>query len=88
MTPKTFTEKVIAVVQKIPRGSALTYQQVAERAGNPKAYRVVGTLMRKNYREDVPCHRVVRSDGTVGEYNRGGSCAKEEKLRAEGYIRS
>ena len=88
MTPKTFTEKVIAVVQKIPQGSVLTYQQVAERAGNPKAYRVVGTLMRKNYREDVPCHRVVRSDGTVGEYNRGGSRAKEEKLRAEGYIRS
>lgn len=88
MTPKTFTEKVIAVVQKIPQGSVLTYQQVAERAGNPKAYRVVGTLMRRNFREDVPCHRVVRSDGTVGEYNRGGSRAKEEKLRAEGYIRS
>jgi methylated-DNA-[protein]-cysteine S-methyltransferase len=44
---------------------------VARIAGNEKASRVVGSVMKKNYDKDIPCHRVIRSDGKPGRYNRG-----------------
>jgi len=81
---KTFTEKTYEVVRNIPRGEVLTYAQVARRVGNPKASRAIGTLMRKNYNPDIPCHRVVRSDGKIGGYNRGGAVKKTELLIQEG----
>lgn len=81
---KTFTEKVRDVVRKIPKGKSLTYKEVASRAGNAKAARAVGAIMRSNYNRDIPCHRVVRSDGTLGSYNRGGTLRKKELLKAEG----
>jgi len=78
-----FTERVLVVVRAIPRGKTMTYAEVARAAGNPGAVRAVGTLMKKNFDPTVPCHRVVRSDGSVGEYNRGGSEAKARMLRFE-----
>ncbi|MFA6050346.1 MAG: MGMT family protein [Candidatus Paceibacterota bacterium] len=66
---KTFTDKVLEVVKKIPKGKVLTYKQVATKAGNPKGSRAVGTVMSKNADKSVPCHRVIRSDKTIGEYN-------------------
>lgn len=80
----TFTERVRDVVRDIPEGKTMTYAEVAAAAGSPGASRAVGSIMKANYDTDVPCHRVVRSDGTPGEYNRGGSTAKARKLRAEG----
>ncbi len=74
---KKFRELVFAIVKKIPKGSTLTYKQVAERAGFPKAYRAVGNILNKNYDPAIPCHRVVRSNGTTGGYNRG---PKKKKL--------
>lgn len=68
---KTFSEKVRDVVEKIPKGKVLTYKQVAKLSGNEKAVRAVGNILNKNYDKDIPCHRVVRSDGRVGGYNRG-----------------
>lgn len=82
----TFTEQVLALVRSIPEGSILTYQQVAERAGSPGAARAVGTIMKNNFRDDVPCHRVVRSDYRIGDYNRGGTSVKEMKLKKEGVV--
>jgi O-6-methylguanine DNA methyltransferase len=82
--PKSFSERVIAVVRRIPRGKTMTYAEVARRAGSPRAARAVGSLMRKNYDPFIPCHRVIRSDGSLGEYNRGGTEAKRRLLRAEG----
>jgi methylated-DNA-[protein]-cysteine S-methyltransferase len=82
--PKTFREKVLAIVAKIPKGSVMTYAQVAAKAGSPRASRVVGNLMKANYDLAIPCHRVIRSDGTTGDYNRGGSSAKLAILRREG----
>ena len=79
---KTFSEKVKDAVGKIPRGSTLTYAEVARRAGNPRAYRAVGNILNKNYDLDIPCHRVIRSDGRVGGYNRGAE-KKKEILRKE-----
>lgn len=68
---KSFAEKVLAVVAKIPSGNTLTYKQVAVRAGSPGAFRAVGSILNKNYNPRIPCHRVIRSDGKIGGYNRG-----------------
>lgn len=68
----TFSRRVYAVVSRIPRGQTRTYKEVATRAGLPKAWRAVGNILNKNYNPAIPCHRVVRSDGTAGGYNRGG----------------
>lgn len=81
----SFTDKVYAVVAGIPKGKTLTYKQVAAKAGNAKAARAVGTLMSRNYNPKIPCHRVVRSDGGVGNYNRGGPSRKIELLMEEAY---
>lgn len=86
-TRQSFSSKVYAVVGKIPRGKTMTYKQVAAKAGNPLAARAVGTLMSKNYDVKIPCHRVVRSDGKVGDYNRGGPSRKIELLLEEAYRR-
>jgi O-6-methylguanine DNA methyltransferase len=83
---KTFKEKVLEVVRKIPQGKVLTYKEVAKKAGNEKASRVVGNLMKANYDKTVPCHRVIRSDGKIGDYNRGGPTKKLEILRKEGAL--
>lgn len=83
---KTFKEKVYAVVAKIPKGQTMTYQQVARLAGSPKAYRAVGNIMNKNPdTAKVPCHRVVRSDGTPGGYAQGTS-RKLAILKSEGVV--
>jgi O-6-methylguanine DNA methyltransferase len=83
----SFTEKVYAVVAKIPKGSTMTYAEVARRAGRPNAYRAVGNIMHNNPdTKRVPCHRVIRSDGTPGGYARG-TVKKVAILRREGAIR-
>jgi O-6-methylguanine DNA methyltransferase len=81
MTP--FKEKVLAVVAKIKKGTTMTYKEVAEAAGSPRAFRAVGTVLKSNYNPNIPCHRVIKSDGTLGNYNRGTE-AKQRKLIEEG----
>lgn len=78
-----FAEHIKAVVRTIPRGSVMTYKEVALQAGNPKAARAVANVMVGNYDETVPCHRVIRSDGGLGGYNRGGTTAKRVILESE-----
>ena len=84
---KTFTEKVIAVVKKIPKGTVMSYKQVAKEAGSPNAVRAVGNIMAKNEDTSVPCHRVIRSNGAMGPYNGLQGKSKEEILRKEGYLK-
>jgi len=84
---KNFSDRVYAVVAKIPRGKTMTYKQVAAKAGNSRAARAVGTLMSHNYDPKIPCHRVICSDGRVGDYNRGGPSRKVELLLEEAYRR-
>lgn len=79
---KTFSQKVLEVVKKIPRGKVLTYQEVAKRAGSPKAFRAVGNILNKNFDPQIPCHRVIRSDRKIGGYNRG-SKLKAKMLKSE-----
>jgi len=81
----TFTERVYQVVRRIPKGKTLTYKQVAERAGRPRAYRAVGNILNKNHDPQIPCHRVIRSDGKLGGYNRGAA-QKKKILKQEGAI--
>ena len=80
-----FQRKVYDVVRKIPRGKVLTYKQVAEKIGNPGAVRAVGNALNKNRSKDVPCHRVIRSDGKPGGYY-WGAAAKVKILKKEGAI--
>ena len=79
---KSFTEKVRTVVSKIPKGETLSYKEVARRAGNAKASRAVGNILNKNHDRRIPCHRVIRSDGRPGGYNRGAK-NKIRLLKAE-----
>jgi len=83
----TFKEKVLDIVSKIPKGKIMTYKQVATKAGSPGGARAVGTLMKANFNPKVPCHRVIRSDGKIGDYNRGGPDAKRALLKKEGAIK-
>lgn len=78
-----FAKKVYAIVAKIPKGKTMTYAEVAKKAGKPGAARAVGTIMSHNYNPKIPCHRVIRSDGRVGEYNRGGPEQKRKILARE-----
>ena len=83
-----FREKVIQIVRKIPKGKTLSYKQVAGRAGHPGAARAVGAIMRVNKDKTIPCHRVIRSDGTLGGYNGlQGTKSKRALLVREGAIR-
>lgn len=82
----TFRERALSIVRAIPAGSVLTYAEVARRAGSPRAARAVGSIMKTNYDPAIPCHRVIRSDGKIGEYNRGGSQRKRQLLQQEGAV--
>ena len=81
-----FKMRVLQIVASVPKGETLTYKQVAELAGNPGASRAVGTIMKSNYDPSIPCHRVIRSDGKIGDYNRGGSEVKRSRLQSEGAL--
>jgi len=78
-----FKDKVFNIVKKIPKGKVLSYKQVAEKSGSPRAYRAVGSIMKSNFDKNIPCHRVIKSNGKVGEYNRGGRQAKIKLLKKE-----
>lgn len=80
----SFKEKVFDVVMKIPKGRVMTYKEVAIRSGSPNAYRAVGTILSKNFNPKIPCHRVIKSDGSLGNYNRGVE-NKHKILQEEGF---
>ena len=75
-------KKVYNIVAKIPRGKTMTYKQMAEKIGHPRAWRAVGNVLNKNKDPKVPCHRVIRSDGEVGGYQ-SGSKKKKALLKRE-----
>lgn len=77
-----FSKTVFDVIRKIPKGQTMTYKQVAQAAGRPRAFRAVGNILNKNFDPAIPCHRVIRSDGSTGGYNRGEQ-QKQERLREE-----
>ncbi|MEK7464689.1 MAG: MGMT family protein [Patescibacteria group bacterium] len=81
---KSFSEKVYETIRKIPRGKVATYTSVASAIRSPRAMRAVGNALNKNpYAPETPCHRVVRSDGSVGGYA-SGTAKKQRLLEKEG----
>ena len=81
-----FQLKVWAYLRKIPRGSVKTYTQVAKAIGKPHAARAVANAVGKNpYAPKIPCHRVIRSNGSLGGYSgKGGIKTKRFLLKKEG----
>ena len=86
MKGTTFQLKVWKYLKKIPGGSVKTYIQVAKGIGKPLAVRAVANAIGKNpYAPRIPCHRVIRSDGSLGGYSgKGGIKTKKLLLKKEG----
>ena len=82
----SFQLKVWSYLKKIPRGNVKTYSQVAKGIGKPLATRAVANAIGKNpYPPKIPCHRVIRSDGSLGGYSgKGGIKTKKFLLKKEG----
>lgn len=71
MSILTFQQKVFTITKKIPKGKVATYGKIARAIGKPKAARAVGNALNKNRDKNVPCHRVIKSDGSIGGYAHG-----------------
>jgi methylated-DNA-[protein]-cysteine S-methyltransferase len=77
-------QKVLLKTAEIPYGKTHSYKELAEAAGRPKACRFVGNVMAKNpFPVLIPCHRVIKSDGSIGHYG-GGPRLKRAMLEMEG----
>jgi methylated-DNA-[protein]-cysteine S-methyltransferase len=83
-----FQLKVWNYLKKIPKGQVTTYLNIAKSIGKPKSFRAVANAVGKNpYPPKIPCHRVIRSDGTLGGYSgKGGIRRKRQLLKAENII--
>ena len=85
MTP--FQWQVLAATATIPLGETRSYKWVAEKIGRPKAMRAVGQALRRNpYPLIIPCHRVIRQDGSLGGYAGNSGNRKAELLAMERQI--
>jgi len=81
-----FQQDVLRAEHGIPRGSVSTYQRIAKYLGNRKGARAVGTALATNsFPIIIPCHRAIRSDGTLGGYQ-GGLGMKQTLLKMEGIL--
>ena len=84
-----FQVKVWTFLRKIPRGSVITYSQVAKAVGKPLAVRAVANAIGKNpYPIKIPCHRVIRADGSLGGYSANGGVKMKKKLLKKILMRS
>ena len=83
-----FQMKVWNFLKKIPKGSVKTYSEVAKAIGKPTAIRAVANAIGKNpYPIKIPCHRVIKADGSLGGYSaEGGIKTKQKLLKNEGII--
>ncbi|MCL2420006.1 MAG: methylated-DNA--[protein]-cysteine S-methyltransferase [Conexibacteraceae bacterium] len=86
MTHTGFAQRVLRATKRIPFGETSSYQQVASRAGSPRAYRAAGNALGANPLPIVvPCHRVLHAGGGLGGYT-GGLERKQALLALEGVI--
>ena len=80
-----FQKDVLRATLEIPTGKVMTYKQIANAIGHLNAYRAVGTVLKNNQMApEIPCHRVIRSDGRIGNYSAGGTIRKRQLLKMEG----
>ncbi len=81
---KEFQSRVLEFTSKVPKGKVTTYKELARAVGRPKAWRAVANALATNPSPiKIPCHRVVRSNGEIGDYAVGAK-RKAELLAAEG----
>ena len=79
-----FQWKVLTVTAKIPLGETRTYKWVARQVGSPRAVRAVGQALKRNpYPVIIPCHRVIKEDGSLGGYAGGSGKRKSDLLDIE-----
>jgi len=77
--------EIYEIVKQVPAGFVTTYGDVAARTGNPRRSRIVGSAMAACNDKNVPCHRVIRKDGSLdGTFGIGGSGYKKFLLESEG----
>ena len=83
-----FQIKVWKYLKSIQKGKVKTYKEVAIAINMPKAARAVANACARNpYAPNVPCHRVIRSDGSLGGFSApGGTKAKKKLLKKEGFL--
>ena len=83
-----FQIKVWKFLKTIKKGETVTYSEVAKAINKPKAVRAVANAIGKNpYAPKIPCHRVIRSDGSLGGYSgQGGIKTKKKLLKSEGVL--
>ena len=79
-----FQKKVWREISKIPKGKTKTYKEIAILVGSPKSYRAVANACGKNpFPVTIPCHRVIKSDGSIGGYSAKGGVRKKKALLSE-----
>ena len=79
-----FQKKILIAAVDIPPGKVRSYGWIAEKAGSPYAARAAGQALAKNpYAPEVPCHRIIAADGSIGGYS-GGVAKKKRLLEKEG----
>ncbi|MFC1455120.1 MGMT family protein [Candidatus Undinarchaeota archaeon] len=81
-TKEDVKTRVMREVSRIPSGSVSTYKEIAQKAKTGP--RAVGQILKKNWDSKVPCHRIIRSDGTLGGYHGSHTRQKEKLLKSEG----
>ena len=73
--------QVFEEIKKIPKGQVITYKELANRIGRPNVYRAVANACGKNNDpKNIPCHRVIRSDGRLGGYSLDGGIEMKKRL--------
>ena len=82
---RLFTERVLNAVCRVPAGRVATYGDIAAAAGQPRAWRAVGNILRECASVNIPCHRVIGAGGRLGGYGSSPEL-KAGLLRAEGVI--
>ena len=76
-----FQKRVWKEIDKIPYGKTVTYKEIAEKIGKPNASRAVANAWGRNPSPVIrPCHRVIRSDGSIGGYSASGGAKMKMKL--------
>ncbi len=83
-----FKQRVLLQVKKIPRGQVFTYQEIAKKVGNINATRAVGNILANNKNREIPCHRVIKSNYSLGGFHgsKNDSWEKAAMLLLEGWV--
>lgn len=81
----SFKLQIYELIKKIPKGKVMTYGQIAQKIGRPRAARAVGNVLHQNTSSQIPCHRVVNREGEIAfNFAHGGEKKQQQLLLKEG----